>query len=138
MPVEKILVLKTKIQMFHIFQNNVVFFFFSYTSKVQQIQGPEAAANLLLLSNPTSTEFAYKNFQKKKTEVKSTLNSGLLAKYGGAEHLKSNNDNDGAKVGAASEIYVEYLPDGRKKEQPKEIPKSKYLLFPVFFLFFGV
>eukprot|EP00492_Amphilonche_elongata_P005010 TRINITY_DN580_c0_g1_i2.p1 TRINITY_DN580_c0_g1~~TRINITY_DN580_c0_g1_i2.p1 ORF type:complete len:155 (-),score=32.02 TRINITY_DN580_c0_g1_i2:292-756(-) len=58
-----------------------------FSMKAQQIHGMEVAGNMLISSNPTSTEMAFRKHVEKKKEK--TLNQDLIKKYGGVEHLKS-------------------------------------------------
>eukprot|EP00493_Phyllostaurus_siculus_P004813 UN04836 len=46
---------------------------YQYTDQVQKIQGQDAASNVFLLSNPTSTEFAFRDLRLKKKEREEKL-----------------------------------------------------------------
>jgi len=95
-----------------------------FSMKTQQIHGMEIAGNMLISSNPTSTEMAFRKHVEKKKEK--TLNQDLIKKYGGMAHLKSPK-KVAQMVGSQSEYYVEYLPDGREKDRGKVAPRSKYV-----------
>lgn len=57
-----------------------------------------------------------------KEDVINNTKKSILEKYGGSEHLKSNN------TVAQAESYVEFAPDGRVvKGLDIVIPKSKYI-----------
>jgi pre-mRNA-processing factor SLU7 len=77
-----------------------------------------------LQANPTQTDLMFKQHQQKKKMEKTELKDGLLAKYGGVEHLQAP-DKD--VLFENSEHYVEYSQTGQViKGIVKPIARSKY------------
>lgn len=85
--------------------------------------GREKAGNMLINSNPTSTELAFRSHISTKKVRLNELNKDLIKKYG-KQYPRSNNK---ALINETSDQYIEYLPDGRKKQKSKKISKSKYI-----------
>jgi pre-mRNA-processing factor SLU7 len=84
-----------------------------------------AAAAMVHVANPSQVELLHKQFQEKKATLLQRRRDAILDKYGGAEHLESNQAHE-AQL-AATERYVEYDAQGRVvKGLEKGKVKSKY------------
>lgn len=65
----------------------------------------EKGVDVHLLAEPTKLELLQKEYEKKKDEVKSNIQSTVLEKYGGQEHLEAPPKS---LLLAQTEQYVEY------------------------------
>jgi len=75
------------------------------------------------IANPSQTEIIFKDYKKKKEQIKSKMREELLAKYGGAEHLEAQEDFIPEEI----EEYHEYGPDGKPiKKGLKKVKATKY------------
>ncbi|XP_072383198.1 pre-mRNA-splicing factor Slu7 [Diabrotica undecimpunctata] len=84
----------------------------------------EKGVDVHLLAEPTKLELLKKEYEKKKEEVKSTIQSSVLDKYGGQEHLEAPPKS---LLLAQSEVYVEYSRSGKViTGAEKEVIRSKY------------
>lgn len=84
----------------------------------------EKGVDVHLLAEPTKLELLQKEYEKKKDEVKSNIQSTVLEKYGGQEHLEAPPKS---LLLAQTEQYVEYSRAGRViKGAEKEVILSKY------------
>jgi len=96
----------------------------NFAQQVTQSHGMEKAGNMMLNSNPTSTELAFKYHDKTKGKRVKKLNEELLLKYGGQKYIKKPRQKI---LDGASENYQEYYPDGRIKKRERGKLKSKYI-----------
>ncbi|XP_060524115.1 pre-mRNA-splicing factor Slu7 [Cylas formicarius] len=77
-----------------------------------------------LLAEPTKLELLQKEYEKKKEQFKTKVQSSILDKYGGEEHLDAPPKT---LLLAQTEDYVEYSRSGKViKGQEKEEIRSKY------------
>ncbi|KAK6629412.1 mRNA splicing protein [Polyplax serrata] len=84
----------------------------------------EKGVDVHLLAEPTKLEMLQKVYEKKKEEFKNDVQSNVLDKYGGAEHLKVPPKS---LLLAQTEHYVEYSRYGKViKGEEKPIIRSKY------------
>ncbi|XP_028151594.2 pre-mRNA-splicing factor Slu7 [Diabrotica virgifera virgifera] len=84
----------------------------------------EKGVDVHLLAEPTKLELLKKEYEKKKEQVKSTIQGSVLDKYGGQEHLEAPPKS---LLLAQSEVYVEYSRSGRViTGAEKEVIRSKY------------
>lgn len=96
----------------------------NFAQQVTHSHGMEKAGNMLLNSNPTSTELAFKYHDKTKGKRVKKLNEELLLKYGGQKYIKRQRDKILDKI---FESYQEYQLDGRMKKTKSSKTKSKYI-----------
>ncbi|KAI9189881.1 mRNA splicing protein [Blastocladiella emersonii ATCC 22665] len=74
-------------------------------------------------ANPSQAEFLYREYLKKRDEVKDRQRSSILDRYGGAEHLSK----PPPELLQQTEDYVEYSRTGRViKGVEKAVARSKY------------
>lgn len=84
----------------------------------------EKGVDVHLLAEPTKLELLKKEYEKKKEQIKSTIQSDVLEKYGGEEHLKAPPKS---LLLAQSEHYTEYSRSGKiVKGAEKQVIRSKY------------
>ncbi|XP_056648361.1 pre-mRNA-splicing factor Slu7 [Diorhabda sublineata] len=84
----------------------------------------EKGVDVHLLAEPTKLELLQKEYEKKKEEVKSTIQSSVLDRYGGKEYLEAPPKT---LLLAQTEDYVEYSRFGKIiKGAEKEVIRSKY------------
>lgn len=84
----------------------------------------ERGSDVHLQSDPTKLELLHKTYEVKKEGFKEELKGGILAKYGGAEHLDAPPKE---LLLAQTEEYVEYSRTGKVvKGQEKAVMQSKY------------
>lgn len=77
-----------------------------------------------VLAEPTKLELLQKEYDKKRNEIKTDVQSSILDKYGGEEHLQAPPK---ALLLAQTEDYVEYSRYGKVlRGQEKPIVRSKY------------
>ncbi len=92
--------------------------------ELYQIQAAERGTMVNATALPSQAEKAFKDFERKKAELKETQRKEILEKYGGEEHL---NNIPAALRFAQTEQYNEYTPDGRVLHgQAAVIPSSRY------------
>lgn len=70
----------------------------------------EVGKQVHLQANPSQAELLFKEYQKRKTQLSSTIKESILEKYGGEEHLKAPPKE---LLMAQSEHYVEYAQTGK-------------------------
>jgi pre-mRNA-processing factor SLU7 len=98
---------------------------FAWEASNAQQTDAAAASTLVLAANPSQVELLHKQFKEKKATLLQRRREEILDKYGGAEHLDSNQTHE-AQL-AATERYVEYDAQGRViKGLEKGKVKSKY------------
>ncbi|XP_030750225.1 pre-mRNA-splicing factor Slu7-like [Sitophilus oryzae] len=84
----------------------------------------EKGVDVHLLAEPTKLELLQKEYEKKKEQFKTKVQSNILEKYGGEEHLEAPPKT---LLLAQTEGYVEYSRSGKiMKGQEKEEIRSKY------------
>lgn len=84
----------------------------------------EKGVDVHLLAEPTKLELLKKEYEKKKEQFKTKVQSSILDKYGGAEHLEAPPKT---LLLAQTEDYVEYSRSGKIiKGQEKGEIRSKY------------
>ncbi|XP_066922401.1 pre-mRNA-splicing factor SLU7-like [Clytia hemisphaerica] len=84
----------------------------------------EQGSDVHLQADPTKLELLHKTYKVKKDNYKEDQKEGVLAKYGGAEHLEAPPKE---LLLAQTEEYVEYSRTGKVvKGQEKAIVSSKY------------
>nr|CAI5843980.1 unnamed protein product [Callosobruchus analis] len=84
----------------------------------------EKGVDVHLLAEPTKLELLKKEYQKKKEQIKSTIQQNVLERYGGEEHLKAPPKS---LLLAQTEHYVEYSRSGKLiTGVEKEVIRSKY------------
>ncbi|CAH1155122.1 unnamed protein product [Phaedon cochleariae] len=84
----------------------------------------EKGVDVHLLAEPTKLELLQKEYEKKKEQFKTKIQSNVLEKYGGAEHLEAPPKS---LLLAQTEDYTEYSRSGKIiKGAEKEVARSKY------------
>lgn len=84
----------------------------------------EKGVDVHLLAEPTKLELLKKEYEKKKEQFKTKVQSSILDRYGGEEHLQAPPKS---LLLAQTEDYVEYSRSGRIiKGTEKEVIRSKY------------
>lgn len=84
----------------------------------------EKGVDVHLLAEPTKLELLKKEYEKKKEQFKTKVQSSILDRYGGEEHLQAPPKS---LLLAQTEDYVEYSRSGRIiKGAEKEVIRSKY------------
>lgn len=94
-------------------------------AQVYAWQASERGADVHMEANPTLAAKLYGQYGKKKEDHDTKLKSGIVDKYGGAEHLK---EPPASVFNSESEHYVEYSREGKVvKGQEKAIARSRYV-----------
>lgn len=70
----------------------------------------EVGKQVHLQANPSQAELLFREYQKRKTELSSTIKESILERYGGEEHLKAPPKE---LLMAQSEHYIEYAQTGK-------------------------
>nr|XP_023029920.1 pre-mRNA-splicing factor Slu7-like [Leptinotarsa decemlineata] len=84
----------------------------------------EKGVDVHLLAEPTKLELLKKEYEKKKEQIKTKIQSNVLERYGGEEHLE---EPPRSLLLAQTEDYIEYSRSGKIiKGAEKEVIKSKY------------
>nr|XP_023029926.1 pre-mRNA-splicing factor Slu7-like [Leptinotarsa decemlineata] len=84
----------------------------------------EKGVDVHLLAEPTKLELLRKEYEKKKEQIKTKIQSNVLERYGGEEHLQ---ELPRCLLLAQTECYIEYSRSGKIiKGAEKEVIKSKY------------
>eukprot|EP00039_Didymoeca_costata_P004201 m.71924 g.71924 ORF g.71924 m.71924 type:complete len:563 (-) comp12290_c0_seq1:108-1796(-) len=106
--------------------------FVRYDEKTREIgerqifawEAQEKGEDIHVQADPTLAEMMHKKHKNERENFKGAQRESVLAKYGGAEHLKAPPKE---LLLAQSEHYVEYSKGGRLiKGQEKAVAKSKY------------
>lgn len=107
--------------------------FHRYTGEVMDMtkaqvyawQAAERGADVHMEANPTLSSKLYSQYGTKKEAHDTKHKSGIVSKYGGAEHLK---EPPVSVFNSESEHYVEYSREGKVvKGQEKAIARSRYV-----------
>ncbi|CAH1967445.1 unnamed protein product [Acanthoscelides obtectus] len=84
----------------------------------------EKGVDVHLLAEPTKLELLKKEYEKKKEQIKTTIQKSVLERYGGEEHLEAPPKS---LLLAQTENYVEYSRSGKVITGcEKEVIRSKY------------
>ncbi|KAG5890405.1 hypothetical protein JTB14_026287 [Gonioctena quinquepunctata] len=84
----------------------------------------EKGVDVHLLAEPTKLEMLKQEYEKKKEQIETKIQSSVLDRYGGEEHLKAPPKS---LLLAQTEDYVEYSRSGKIiKGAEKEVIRSKY------------
>ncbi|KAI1287943.1 Pre-mRNA-splicing factor SLU7 [Halotydeus destructor] len=87
-------------------------------------QASDKGIDINLSSEPTKAEILHKEYKEKRGEIKQSVKSTVLEKYGGAEYLEAPPPE---LIFAQTENYVEYSRQGKLiKGQEKVAVKSSY------------
>nr|CAH7765426.1 unnamed protein product [Callosobruchus chinensis] len=94
------------------------------TAQLFAWEAHEKGVDVHLLAEPTKLELLKKEYQKKKEQIKSTIQQNVLERYGGEEHLEAPPKS---LLLAQTEHYVEYSRSGKViTGVEKEVIRSKY------------